>query len=633
MKKIISAILAVVAALSMTLTASAKSTEKLTPSGIVYSEIGNTIDSYIKERESGLASCVVSVFDSNGVIYDGCYGHSDIENAVAANEETVYEWGSCSKLLVWTSVMQQYERGNIDLNADIRDYLPDGFLTKLQYPEEKITMINLMNHNAGFQESFYENQQAFPDDVYNTLEDAVRACECYQAYHPGEYTAYSNWGTALAAYVVECTSGKDYVTYVHENIFEPLEMSHTSLDPKLRDNEWVAAKRHELKCYSRYAEPQYNEDYGECRYAVQLFPAGAAVGTLGDFSKFGQAFVAADCSLFENAGTRELMFTPTSYYGNSDIAKNCHGLWTNENKVQTIGHGGNTGGCSSNLVIYPETGLGVVVMTNEPGENAFNSGIPGLIFGYMTDRPEFNVTVASSNDISGVFTAQRTIKNGAAMASQYMGQLYPWESNGDGTYSMRMFGQDMGGDAAPVLRHISDNMFVMESDGMSQFMYGTKTDEGYKLEMMSMDLINRSHNGYAFLVCWGFVLFGTCCITVLVIKLIVFAVRKLRKSDKKYTFSDKQILVQQLIYVVSGMIFFLLICEVGAINYGFTAVSGILAAIIAVISLANGGVLSYNTIKSDVKTGTKVKQFIWAALGIVYVVFIVMMQLYCFWKL
>ena len=58
-----------------------------------------------------------------------------------------------------------------------------------------------------------------------------------------------------------------------------------------------------------------------------------------------------------------------------------------------------------------------------------------------------------------------------------------------------------------------------------------------------------------------------------------------------------------------------------------------LAAIIAVISLANGGVLSYNTIKSDVKTGTKVKQFIWAALGIVYVVFIVMMQLYCFWKL
>ena len=633
MKKIISIVLAAAAALSMTFTVSAESTEKLTPSGIAYSDIGGSIDSYIKERKAGLASCAVSVFDSDGVIFDGFYGYSDIGNGAAADEETVYEWGSCSKLLVWTSVMQQYERGNIDLDADIRDYLPEGFLSKLQYPEEKITMINLMSHNAGFQESFYENQQAAPDDVYDTLEDAVRACECYQAYHVGECTAYSNWGTALAAYIVECTSGKDYVTYVHENIFAPLGMTHTCIDPLLRDNEWVAAKRSELKCYSRYDEPQYNEDYGECRYAVQLFPAGAGIGTLGDFSKFGQAFVAADCPLFENEGTRELMFTPTSYYGNSDIAKNCHGLWTNENKVQTIGHSGNTGGCSSNLVIYPETGLGVVVMTNEPSENAFNSGIPGLLFGYITDRPEFKVTAASSNDISGVFTARRTIANGAAMASQYMGQLFPWDSNGDGTYSMRMFGLDMGGEAKPILRHISDDMFVMEIGGMSQFMYGTKTDDGYKLEMMSMDIINRSYNGASFLVSWGFVLFAVCCIAALLIKLIVFAVRKLRKSDKNYTFSDKQILLQQLIYAVSGLIFYLLICETGAINSGFTAISGILAAILAVISLANCGVLCYNTIKIDLKTRTKVKQIIWAALCIAYAAFIAAMQLYCFWKM
>ena len=636
MKRLLSAIIAAVmtaAASGASLTASADSTGKVTPSGTDYSDIGNSIDSYINERETGLASCAVSVFDSDGVIFDGYYGHSDIENDVAADEETVYEWGSCSKLLVWTSVMQQYERGNIDLDADIRDYLPEGFLTKLQYPAEKITVINLMSHNAGFQESFYENQQAAPDDVYDTLEDAVRACECYQAYHVGECTAYSNWGTALAAYIVECTSGKDYVTYVHENIFEPLGMTHTCIDPLLRDNEWVAAKRHELKCYMRYDETQYNEDLGECRYAVQLFPAGAAIGTLGDFSEFGQAFVAADCPLFANESTRELMFTPTSYYGNSDIAKNCHGLWTNENKVQTIGHGGNTGGCSSNLVIYPETGLGVVVMTNEPSENAFNSGIPGLLFGYMTDRPEFNVTVASPNDISGVFTARRTIANGAAMASQYMGQLFPWDSNGDGTYSLRLFGLDMGGDANPVLRHISDDMFVMETGGMCQFMYGTKTDEGYKLEMMSMDLINRSYNGAAFLVDWGSVLFAACCVAVLLIKLIVFVIRKLRKSDKRYTFSDRQILVQQLIYAVSGLIFYLLICEIGAVNYGFTALSGILAAIIAVFSLANGGLLCYNTVRADVKTRTKVKQFIWAALGIAYAVFIVTMQLYNFWSI
>ena len=106
------------------------------PAGINYSDIASTINEYIKEREGGLASFAVSVFDKNGIIYDGYYGHSDIEANIKADEDTVYEWGSCSKILVWVSVMQQWERGNLDLDADIREYLPDNFLTKLQYPED-----------------------------------------------------------------------------------------------------------------------------------------------------------------------------------------------------------------------------------------------------------------------------------------------------------------------------------------------------------------------------------------------------------------------------------------------------------------------------------------------------------------
>jgi hypothetical protein len=51
------------------------------------------------------------------------------------------------------------------------------------------------------------------------------------------------------------------------------------------------------------------------------------------------------------------------------------------------------------------------------------------------------------------------------------------------------------------------------------------------------------------------------------------------------------------------------------------------------VSLANGGVLCYNTFNGDVKTRTKIKQYIWAALCIAYTVFIAAMQIYCFWKL
>lgn len=48
----------------------------------------------------------VSVFDPSGMLFTKCYGYADIENAIPADTETVYEWASASKLLVWVSVMQ-----------------------------------------------------------------------------------------------------------------------------------------------------------------------------------------------------------------------------------------------------------------------------------------------------------------------------------------------------------------------------------------------------------------------------------------------------------------------------------------------------------------------------------------------
>lgn len=111
----------VISAFGTQITVSAE--EQATPSGIPYSEISNEINSYVKSYEEGLASCEVAVFDKNGVITSNYYGFSNIENEVEADASTVYEWGSCSKLFVWTAVMQQWERGNIDLDAGKMNYM------------------------------------------------------------------------------------------------------------------------------------------------------------------------------------------------------------------------------------------------------------------------------------------------------------------------------------------------------------------------------------------------------------------------------------------------------------------------------------------------------------------------------
>ena len=610
----------------------AESGSKQTPGCIRYSDITESIDEYIKEREGGLASCAVSVFDENGVICNRYYGYSDIEESKKADKETVYEWGSCSKILVWISVMQQWERGNLNLDADIREYLPDVFLTKLQYPEEKITMINLMNHNAGFQESFFEKEDgATTDDLYDTLEEAVRACECYQAFHVGECTAYSNWGTALAAYIVERVSGTDYISYVHKNILEPLGMEKTSIDPEAKDNLWVAGKRSELKCYSKTRDSF--EDFGECRSYVMLYPVGAVMGTLEDFSKLGMAFVSEDCPLFESNSTRDEMLKTTSTYADTNIAKCCHGLWVTRYKVDVVGHSGNTCGCTANFVFDPVSKLGICCMVNEAGETAFTQGIPGLLFGDITEREEYKDAVINDDiDISGFYTMKRSIVTGAAKASQYMGGVMPLTRNDDGTYSMSLFGMGLG-DARMV--QLSDHEYVMTGNGESTYMY---YNDGI-LEMAVMDLEQDAGNFFGFLVSFAFIIFGVVCCVVLFIKLIVFVVRKIRNVtkkctlEKKYTPEDKMILLQQAIYAVSGPIFALFIMIIGNCNYVFLVISAILALLLGIVSLANSSLLAYNTNKSGAKGWKKIKQYIWAGLGGSYMIFILFMEIYKFWTL
>ena len=590
------------------------------------------LDSYIKTYEAGLASCQVAVFDKNGVITSNYYGFSDIENQVEADASTVYEWGSCSKLLVWIAVMQQWERGNIDLDTDIREYLPKGFLTKLQYEDEKITMKNLMSHNAGFQESFYEKQDGCrEDELYDSLEEAVKACECYQAYHVGEFTVYSNWGTALAAYIVERVSGETYTDYVRENIFKPLGMDHTSIDPHMNDNEYVREKREKLKCYYRGIDKADDEDYGTCISWVQLFPAGSAMGTLEDFAKFVRAFVSEDCPLFEKNSTRAEMFKPTSYYGDSDIAKNCHGLWTDECKIQVLGHGGNTGGCSSMLKFDPESGLGVVIMTNEPGETMFNYGIPNLLFGKITDREEFaGVTLEDENDISGIYLSKRTIDTGAACFQKYIGGLFPWQKNAEDSYDMKLLGQNMNPEAKLV--KVAENQYIMDNNGMQMFLYQSFDSKGNsKLEMMSTDYVAGGKQTVPMVFFVSILILGVICIVTLLIKIIVFLIRKIRKSDKHY---NMQITFMQMIYAATVVLLFGYVSTTVAINHGMMVFVSILAAILGITSLANGVILGVNTIKTkEMKKRTIANIYIWSILSIVYFVFIITFQFYNFWTL
>jgi len=290
------------------------------------------------------------------------------EKGIKADDDSVFEWGSVTKLTVWVSVMQLWEQGKINPEEDIRTYLPKEFLRNLRY-DKPITMLDLMNHQSGFDEAPLYMQGG------KSLEDLLLQYQPAQSFEPGTTTAYSNYSTGLAAYIVERISGQSFVDYTHEHIFQPLGMGRTAIAQDLSDNAYVQAKRKEVKGYAADGSL-----LGDALYEVGLYPVGRATGTLSDFQKFAQALLSRK-TLFTMSETWTTLYSTTATYPNTDIVRNAHGFWASEFAVTVLGHGGNTNGFSSYLLLDLKDGIGQVIMTNQGVEEIYNDGMPELIFG------------------------------------------------------------------------------------------------------------------------------------------------------------------------------------------------------------------------------------------------------------
>lgn len=95
--------------------ATALAEEQKLPSGTERSQIGQKIESFVKEHEKTSAGMETAVFDKDGTIYQGNFGFMDKEKGLQTDDNSVFEWGSVTKLTVWVSVMQLWEEGKINL--------------------------------------------------------------------------------------------------------------------------------------------------------------------------------------------------------------------------------------------------------------------------------------------------------------------------------------------------------------------------------------------------------------------------------------------------------------------------------------------------------------------------------------
>ena len=626
MKKIIASGMALLLfLLSGTTTASAAAAENMgeTPSGIAYTKLEEEIDKYIDVRKDTTSSVSIAYFNETENIASVIYGDTNTAENIKADEETVYEWGSISKVLVWISVMQLYEQGKIDLDEDIGNYLPDGFLSNLSY-DEPITMTHLMNHTAGFQETTWDVEVLDKKDIIS-LRDALLATAPPQIYKVGTTVSYSNWGAALAAYIVECVSGMDYAEYVRQNIFEPLGMNQTSILPDCSDNEWVESRRDLTNAYYN-VQGEY-EDYGTCRRYILLYPAGAATGTMSDLVRFAKAFLtdSKDCPFFTKADTLDKMFSPTLYYDGTDTPRICHGLFSQEYGVRLIGHAGNTTGFSANLVLDRENRTGLVVMTNEVGETTYNYGLVSLIFGDCKTETGFTY-----DDLSGIYCNSRAnySKSFMKLYSMISGLLPVTKGKTEGSYQAAMVGS---------ITQISENACIMDDgNGLKTYLHIKRDSNGNVAALQHMTGMDFQKENTAVFVIkiiffFLFVLSSFWTLLMLIVHGITLHKHKQIWSKKLY-----QLLAELFVVLASIMIYWLMLPPLMGGSFTKTqvvlkCVLIILCTLMEIVMLLIGwfGVKNTENIKNNMRQ--KIGFTVTKASGILLIANVLYWHFYQFW--
>lgn len=560
--------------------------------------LDSDLDAFIEERKGGTAGVSFAVFDDGQLIIRKDYGHTDVENGILVDEDSVFEWGSVSKLLVWISAMQLYEEGKLDLNEDIENYLPEGFLKNKEF-ENKISFIDLMNHQAGFQETIYPVETTDPEVIKNnSLSKALISAMPPQIYEPGTVTAYSNWGTVLGAFVVENITGQEFASYVHKNIFDRLGMKRTALLPDWSDNPWVKEKRAQMHSYSYFDTEK--EDFGPNISNVLLYPAGAAAGTATDFYLFTEALIPGNSNrLFKDPGTLETLYEPTLYFSNSDKVRNAHGLWTLEYDNTVYGHAGNTVGFTSSLWIDKENRTAVAVMSNEQGEMAYNYGLHPFIFGQAN-----LLAGGKAKDISGMYFPKRTYEKGFARIYKYISGLMPVS----GTEDSRKFTLPGGAE----IIQIDDHTYMQDSK--NGLLFPVRLGEEGKLESFTSDYERFS---FLELIFAWFLIIGT------IVSLVAFLIRSVCLIIKRIRRKPSDL---KKLLLSAGISLFSLALIVLWFNSGITrSVAVIQSAMIMILGITPILQMIYS-FKLDLKK-SKARWF-WAGLALIPLIAMVFMQSY-----
>ena len=179
-------------------------------------------------REQAAASCAANKIPGYlaGVYHGGdqvvvAHGVTNMVTGAPMVDDTGFLFGSVTKLLTTTLVLQHVERGVIDLDERVIAYLPEF---KLTTPEaaEKIRVRHLLTHTNGIDADLFFLDARGPDALSAFVEGLGHSCGVL--FGPDEYISYSNGGMIVAGRLLEVVTGTHYHDLLKREVYAPVGM-------------------------------------------------------------------------------------------------------------------------------------------------------------------------------------------------------------------------------------------------------------------------------------------------------------------------------------------------------------------------------------------------------------------------
>ncbi|MDP2301810.1 MAG: serine hydrolase domain-containing protein [Ignavibacteria bacterium] len=336
-------------------------------------EIDNFLVKQVEEDETPSIHYVI--FSKDSIIHKFQFGYSDIRNQKRVSENTTYNAYSVTKTFTALSILQLAEKGKLNIDQPVKKYLP-GF----PYPSE-ITIRQLMTHSSGIPNPIPLSWIHLADE-HNSFDGRNFFAEIFIENNktnslPNEKYAYSNLGYVLLGQVIEKVSGLSYENYIRENILKPLELDPTELDFEINDIEQHAKGYQKRLSFinlilgflidkGKYVDITEGKWNSFKPFYVNGVSYGGLIGTSNAFVKYIQELLQPNSKLISDE-YKKILFTEN--YTNDNKQTGMCFSWFNGklNGEQYFAHAGGGGGYYCEIRIYPEIGIGSVVMFNRTG--------------------------------------------------------------------------------------------------------------------------------------------------------------------------------------------------------------------------------------------------------------------------